>query len=50
MIFTIGILVSRLNSSRDSQVKSGQSRLIREGWTLCKGFKGIRGHVPPEKY
>ena len=23
---------------RDSQVKSGQSRLIRDAWTLCKGF------------
>ena len=29
---------------RDSQVKLGQSRLIRDrGWTLCKGFWGVRG-------
>ena len=34
---------------RDSQVKSGQSRLIRDAWTLCKGFWGVRGHAPREK-
>ena len=29
---------------RDSQVKLGQSRLIRDrGWTLCKSFWGVRG-------
>ena len=25
---------------RDSQVKSSQSRLIRDAWTLCKGLGG----------
>ena len=36
---------------RDSQVKSGQSRLIRDAWTLCKGFGGgggVLGHAPRE--
>ena len=31
------------------QVKSGQSRLIRDTWTLCKGFWGVRGHASREK-
>ena len=42
---------SRPDSSRvgipDSQAKSGQSRLNRDGWTLYKGFRVIRGHRPP---
>ena len=33
----------------NSQVKSGQSRLIRNGWIFCKGFKRVLGHAPPEK-
>ena len=47
--FKIGILVSRLKLSRDSQVKSIQSRLIRDAWTLCKGFWGSPGGCFPGK-
>ena len=36
-LFCIGI--------RDSQAKSGQSRLNRNGWTLCKEFWGIQEQV-----
>ena len=28
---------------RASQVKSGESRLLRDGWVLCKGFGGGGG-------
>ena len=29
--------------------KIGTTRLIRDGWILCKGFWGaVRGHGPPE--
>ena len=41
--------MSRLKSSRDSQVKSGQSRLLRDSWRLFKGFLVVRGHAPLEK-
>ena len=34
---------------RDSQVKSRQSRLNRDAWTLCKGFWGSRGILPWKK-
>ena len=34
---------------RDSQVESRQSCLNRDCWTLCKGFREVRGHVPSEK-
>ena len=34
---------------RDSQVKSRQSLLIRDAWTLCKDFGGVPGDVSPEK-
>ena len=34
---------------RDSQAKSRQSRLIRDTWTLCKGFWGSRGMLPRKK-
>ena len=33
----------------DSQVESRQSRLNRDSWTLCKGFREVRGHAPSEK-
>ena len=33
----------------DSQVKSRQSRLIRDVWTLCKGFWDVPGDDSPEK-
>ena len=34
---------------RDPQVKSRQSRLIRDAWTLCKGFWRVPGDASPEK-
>ena len=36
---------------RDSQVKSRQSRLIRDAWTLCEGFFGgeVSGDASQEK-
>ena len=33
----------------DSQVKLGQFRLNRSGWTLCKDFRGLRGMLSGRK-
>ena len=42
------LAVSRLTSSRDSQVELEQSRLIWNRLALCNGIREVRGHVPSE--
>ena len=50
---SVGILaLSRLNSSRNSGFSSRVGTLlpiIWDSWTLCAGFREVRGHAPQEK-
>ena len=40
---------TRFSTEVESEVKSRQSRLICDAWTLCKGFGGSRDMLPRKK-